>query len=124
MVLVYLWNFFQKILYFKCIRESPTSPGSPTNPWDGICGDGRDLPNPEDKAKVPETDLVHGPEGLEPVPVGALEPARLVPGVEKLLLGLDPRVVQVGEGDAHHAHRARHVVREVDALGDLLGRGE
>ena len=38
MVLVYLWNFFQKILYFKCIRESPTSPGSPTNPIPQVPG--------------------------------------------------------------------------------------
>ena len=47
-------NTFQKKYYIKFIRESlgsPTSPTNPrshpTNPWDGICGDGRDMPNPE-----------------------------------------------------------------------------
>ena len=46
MVLLFLIIKFFKSTIFIFRRESPGSPTNPTNPWDGICGVGRDLPNP------------------------------------------------------------------------------
>ena len=59
MVLIHRWiAFFKNVIIFdnftiykgkshKSRKSHKSHKSHPTNPWDGICGDGRDLPNPE-----------------------------------------------------------------------------